>query len=76
MVVCIKQLKLLGIYMLLELKRFMLVGSVVCSIVGIIDFDGKGTVGVEVQFDLIFMGIKGLIVREWGRDGYMIVIGY
>ena len=72
----VKELKLPGIYTLSEPKRFTPAGAVARSIVGATDPDGKGTAGIESQYDKLLTGTKGLIVRERGRDGHTIATGH
>ena len=71
----VRDLKLKGIYFLTEPRRFAPAGDSARSLIGATDLDGKGTAGLELQFDSVLSGTPGELVRERDRNGNSIVNG-
>ena len=65
----IKALKLDGIYMKVEPKRFYPGGRLASHVVGFAGIDGKGLEGVEKQYDSILQGKPGRLVQEQDPTG-------
>ncbi len=72
----VKDLKLDGVFLQVEPKRFTPSGEVARSIVGATDPDGRGTAGLELEFDQQLTGTPGELVRERDRDGRTIPQGH
>jgi cell division protein FtsI (penicillin-binding protein 3) len=68
-------LKLPGIYRLEEPKRFNPDGELARSIVGTTDPDGKGTSGLELQYENLLTGTPGALQRESDQQGRTIPNG-
>lgn len=62
-------LKLNGVEAVQEDRRTMPGGEVGKSIIGRTDIDGKGTAGIEMQFDATLTGTDGSEIRERDKDG-------
>lgn len=65
----IKAMKLDGIYMKVEPKRFYPGGRLASHVIGFADIDGNGLEGIENQYDSILQGEPGLIVRQQDPTG-------
>ena len=71
----VRDLELKGVYLLTEPRRFAPAGESGRSIIGATDLDGKGTAGLELQFDDVLSGTPGELVRERDRNGNSIPNG-
>lgn len=65
----VEALELNGIQTMEEDRRTMPAGSVGRSVIGRTDIDGKGTAGLELQYDTWLTGTDGEQVREHDRNG-------
>ena len=65
----IKALKLDGIYMKIEPKRFYPGGRLASHVIGFSDIDGNGLEGIEKQYDSILQGEPGRMVLEQDPTG-------
>jgi cell division protein FtsI (penicillin-binding protein 3) len=71
----ISDLKLTGIYQYNEPKRFYPAGDLGRGLLGGTDTDGKGTAGLEAQFDTTLTGEPGELIRERDQQGRSIPSG-
>ena len=71
----VRVLRLPGISTYPELKRFQPSEDLARSVIGSTDPDGKGTAGLELEFDELLTGEPGELVRERGEDGRTIPSG-
>ncbi|MBP5313516.1 MAG: penicillin-binding protein 2, partial [Eggerthellaceae bacterium] len=71
----VKELGLKGIYFIADTRREYPQGEVGGQIVGFCDADGKGITGLELYYDDILSGEKGIYIAERGADGRPIVGG-
>ncbi|MGP1939022.1 MAG: peptidoglycan glycosyltransferase FtsI [Arsenophonus sp. ET-DL9-MAG3] len=70
----ISKLKIIGIYLRKESRRYYPSGPVTAHLIGVTDIDGKGIEGIEKSFDFLLTGVQGeRIVR---KDRYGRVIEY
>lgn len=68
----IKQLKLNGIYLCSESKRYYPTGISHSSLIGLTDIDGKGIEGIEKSFDNLLTGNNGKLVFRKDLNGNVI----
>ncbi|WMY95978.1 MAG: peptidoglycan glycosyltransferase FtsI [Arsenophonus sp.] len=68
----IKELKITGVYLRKESRRYYPFGSVTAHLIGITDIDGKGIEGVEKSFDNLLIGLPGQKKIRKDRDGRVI----
>lgn len=71
----VEALRLPGVNLVDESKRFAPAGSLARSIVGGVDLDGGGISGLERQFDDSLLGVPGQLEIEKGLDGRTIAGG-
>jgi cell division protein FtsI (penicillin-binding protein 3) len=71
----VKDLKLDGIAMLDESKRFNPSGQLARSVVGGVDIDNAGTAGLEQQYDTTLTGTPGELLLEQDPNGRTIAAG-
>ena len=67
--------KLKGIHYLDDTKRVYPNGDVGSQIVGVVDIDGKGISGLELEYDELLKGVDGSIVFERGMNDIPITNG-
>jgi cell division protein FtsI (penicillin-binding protein 3) len=72
----VEQLHLPGISTYPEPRRFQPSEDLARSIIGATDPDGKGTAGLELEYDDLLTGEPGELVREKGPDGRTIASGH
>jgi cell division protein FtsI (penicillin-binding protein 3) len=71
----VSDLKLPGIYQYNEPKRFYPAGDLGHGLLGGTDTDGKGTAGLEQQFESTLSGQAGELIRERDQQGRSIPSG-
>ena len=67
--------KLKGIHYLDDTKRVYPNGEVGSQVVGVVDIDGKGISGLELEYDELLKGVDGSIVFERGMNDIPITNG-
>lgn len=67
--------KLKGIHYLDDTKRVYPNGDVGSQLVGVVDIDGKGISGLELEYDELLKGVDGSIVFERGMNDIPITNG-
>ncbi len=65
----VRQMKLPGIYMKVEPKRYYPGHRLASHVLGFVDIDGKGREGIEKQYDAILQGEPGRMVLEQDPEG-------
>lgn len=65
----VSDLNLPGIDVITEARRTMPSGAVGRSLIGRTDTDGKGTAGLELQYDPLLTGSNGEIIRQHDSKG-------
>ncbi|WMY95431.1 MAG: peptidoglycan glycosyltransferase FtsI [Arsenophonus sp.] len=68
----IKELKITGVYLRKESRRYYPFGSVTAHLIGITNIDGQGIEGVEKSFDNLLIGLPGEKKIRKDRDGRII----
>ena len=58
-----------GIYLLKATKRVYPYGQIAGQVIGMVDTDGNGLTGLELQYNDLLRGIDGSISQDSGRDG-------
>jgi len=71
----VEELRLPGVSLVDESKRFAPAGALARSIIGGTDLDGGGISGLERQFDESLLGVPGQLEIEKGLDGRTIAGG-
>jgi cell division protein FtsI (penicillin-binding protein 3) len=71
----VEALKLPGVELLDESKRFLPSGTLARSLLGSVDIDNKGISGLESQFDSTLTGTPGQLVYEQDPTGRTIAAG-
>lgn len=69
----IKELKIRGIIVADDTKRYYPNGSLLAHGLGTIDSNGKGLIGLELQYDSILSGVSGVKIGEnspFGNESY------
>jgi cell division protein FtsI (penicillin-binding protein 3) len=72
----VRMLRLPGISTYPESRRFQPSSDLARSLIGSTDPDGKGTAGLELEYDNLLTGDPGELVREKGQDGRTIPAGH
>jgi cell division protein FtsI (penicillin-binding protein 3) len=72
----VRSLRLPGISTYAESRRFQPSRDLARSLIGSTDPDGKGTAGLELEYDDLLTGDPGELVREKGQDGRTIAAGH
>lgn len=67
--------KIAGIYALDDTKRIYPNGAVASQIIGVVDENGDGKTGLELQYNDILKGTNGKVVMERGRGNLPVVNG-
>ncbi|AMA65096.1 Peptidoglycan synthase FtsI precursor [Candidatus Arsenophonus lipoptenae] len=68
----INKLKIRGIYLRKEFRRYYPSGPITAHLIGITDIDGQGIEGIEKSFDSLLTGIPGQKVVRKDRYGRII----
>ncbi|WMY94831.1 MAG: peptidoglycan glycosyltransferase FtsI [Arsenophonus sp.] len=68
----IEKLKIKGIYLRKESRRYYPFGSVTANLIGITNIDGQGIEGIEKSFDNLLIGLPGEKKIRKDRDGRVI----
>jgi len=68
----IKKLKLSGIFLLKESKRYYTSGKIAAQLIGITNIDGQGIEGIEKSFNKLLMGKPGKIKIRKDKKGQVI----
>lgn len=71
----VKALGLPGVFSYLEPRRVRPAGSLAAGVLGGTDPDGKGTGGLEKQYESVLAGVPGSLIRERDREGRSIPLG-
>ncbi|MGI6755652.1 MAG: peptidoglycan D,D-transpeptidase FtsI family protein [Atopobiaceae bacterium] len=64
-----------GIYLIKQSKRIYPYGAVAGQIIGMVDIDGNGLTGLELQYDDVLKGTDGELIMETGATGTPIAGG-
>ncbi len=68
----LRELKLPGVYLSEDMKRYYPEGSFLTQVLGFTSVDGEGLEGVESRYNKYLAGTAGKIVSETDRDGLTI----
>ncbi len=68
----LRELKLPGVYLSEDMKRYYPEGSFLTQVLGFTSVDGEGLEGVESRYNKYLAGTSGKIVSETDRDGLTI----
>jgi cell division protein FtsI (penicillin-binding protein 3) len=71
----VRQLALPGVNFVAESRRYTPAGDLAVSVLGSTDIDGKGTSGLEAQYNDTLTGTAGSIEREFDLKGHSIPNG-
>jgi cell division protein FtsI (penicillin-binding protein 3) len=71
----VRQLHLPGVNFVAESRRYTPAGELAVSVLGSTDIDGKGTSGLEAQYNDTLTGTAGSIEREFDLKGHSIPNG-
>jgi cell division protein FtsI (penicillin-binding protein 3) len=71
----VRQLDLPGVNFVAESRRYTPAGDLAVSVLGSTDIDGKGTSGLEAQYNDTLTGTAGSIEREFDLKGHSIPNG-
>jgi cell division protein FtsI (penicillin-binding protein 3) len=71
----VRAMKIPGIYVVAESRRLTPADDLAVSLIGATDLDGKGTGGLEKQYDSVLTGKKGSVERETDQQGNSIPNG-
>jgi cell division protein FtsI (penicillin-binding protein 3) len=71
----VRLLELPGVNFVAESRRYTPAGDLAVSVLGSTDIDGKGTSGLEAQYNQILTGTPGSIEREFDLKGHSIPNG-